>query len=186
MYTFSVKSKLASAGQATAPAKAASAFAGMRIGVNQYGEEVRVKREVGSTQGYDDRLQAIAVARLGGADPSVVVQSTDGKWHALETTANFYEGKMTTAADTPTLAVYGLPSSASIADVRQKVNELKARLAELDAMRKSGGDPKAIDKERDQVSRISSTTGSFSRRSSSGSPNPRSSPTSPPPAGRLE
>jgi hypothetical protein len=38
-------------------------FVGMRLGLNDDMQEVKVKREVGSTQGYDDRLQAIAVAR---------------------------------------------------------------------------------------------------------------------------
>ena len=104
----------------------------MRLGTNGDGEDVVVKREVGSTQGYGDRLQAIAVARLSGAEPAAVVQGYDGKWHALETTAIFYEMPFT-AADTPTRAVYGLPSSKGIADLRKKMDLLKAKLAELDA-----------------------------------------------------
>jgi hypothetical protein len=91
--------------------------AGMRLGTNQSGEEVRVVREVGSNGGYDHRLQAIAVARLNGAEPAVIVQAYDGKWHAFQTTANFYGGG--TSADIPALALYGLPSSAGIDAMQQ-------------------------------------------------------------------
>jgi hypothetical protein len=90
---------------------------GMRLGTNQFGEEVRVKREVGSSSGYDERLQAIAVARLAGAEPAVVVLGYDRKWHAFETTANFYGGG--TSADIPAHAVYGLPSSAAIEETQK-------------------------------------------------------------------
>jgi hypothetical protein len=62
--------------------------------------------------------QAIAAARFGKAEPAAVVQGTDGKWHALETTANFYRGMA--AADTNTLAVQGLASSTDIENARQK------------------------------------------------------------------
>lgn len=132
------------------PAPAASMFVGMRLGTNVDSEDVIVTREVGSTQGYDDRLQAIAVARLGGAEPAAVVQGYDGKWHALETTASFHRGSFK-AADTPTRATYGLPSSKGIADYRQKVNSLKARLDELNTMKGSGGARKAIEREKDRL-----------------------------------
>jgi hypothetical protein len=105
-------------------------FLGMRLGVNNYGEEVRVTKEVGSPQGYDDRLQAISVARMNGIDPAAVVQSTDGKWHAVQTDANF-AGGLQAAADTPTRAVEGLPSSKSINEVRDKVRDLRAELKQV-------------------------------------------------------
>ncbi|HWR53329.1 MAG TPA: LysM domain-containing protein [Bryobacteraceae bacterium] len=111
------------------PVTAGSTFVGMRLGTNTHGEEVRVKREVGSPKGYDDRLQAIAVARLAGAEPAAVVQDTGGRWHALETTAGF-SGGLTSAAETPTLAAYGLPSSVHIAKVQAQVNSLKQKLAD--------------------------------------------------------
>ena len=82
----------------------------MRLGTNTFGEEVVVRREVGSREGYNDRLQAIAVARLGGAEPAAVAQTYNGKWHALETTANFYFG-LVGASDAPLRALYGVPSS---------------------------------------------------------------------------
>jgi len=110
----------------------ASMFVGMRLGTNQFGEEVRVKRDVGSPQGYDNRSEATAVARMSGTDPAAVIQGMDGKWHAVETTANFYgDGTGTqTAADTPTRQVYGLPSSAHIDEARKEVASLKEKLAE--------------------------------------------------------
>ena len=95
-----------------------STLVGMRLGTNYHGEEVRVTREVGSPQGYANKFQAIAAARFGKAEPAAVVQGTDGKWHALETTANFYRGMA--AADTNTLAVQGLASSTDIENARQK------------------------------------------------------------------
>jgi hypothetical protein len=111
-------------------AAGASQFLGMRLGVNKYGEEVRVSKEVGSPQGYDNRLQAIAVARMAGADPAAVLQSTDGKWHAVQTNANF-AGGLQAAADTPTLAVEGMPSSAKINEVVSHVKDLRAELKDL-------------------------------------------------------
>jgi hypothetical protein len=95
-----------------------STLVGMRLGTNYHGEEVRITREVGSSQGYANKFQAIAAARFGKAEPAAVVQGTDGKWHALETTANFYRGMA--AADTNTLAVQGLASSTDIENARQK------------------------------------------------------------------
>src|SRR5512133_1309322 len=115
---------------ARSPAPKGSTFAGMQLGKTRDGEDVHVKREVGSMQGYDERLQAIAVARLNKAEPAAVVQGYDGKWHALETTVNFYGG-LSPAADTPTQAVYGLPSSVAIPSYRQQVRSLQERLKEL-------------------------------------------------------
>ncbi len=112
------------------PNSGASQFVGMRLGVNNYGEEVRVSKEVGSPQGYDDRLQAISVARMSGADPAAVLQAHDGKWHAVKTTANF-AGGLQAAADTPTLAVEGLPSSAKINEVVSQVKDLRAELKDV-------------------------------------------------------
>jgi len=111
-----------------------STLVGMRLGTNYHGEEVRVTREVGSPQGYANKFQAIAAARFGKAEPAAVVQGTDGKWHALETTANFYRGMA--AADTNTLAVQGLASSTDIENARQKYIAL---LKEIDQPR-SGAD----------------------------------------------
>lgn len=121
-------------------------FVGMVLGQNQQNQEVRVKREVGAPEGYDDRLQAIAVARLGRAEPSVVVRNPNtGKWHALETTAGFPAGPVS-AATPQGLTVVGMPSSADISRLSSRVTSLKERLAELDAAKKKGSDP-----ERDQV-----------------------------------
>ena len=116
---------------------------GRLLGWNQSDEQVRVKREVGGTQGYDDRLQAIAVARLAKAEPAAVVQDRNKKWHAVEITANFEAGpaRMAPSAleasaveDTPFLAVYGLPSLTGIEQSRRRVDELKTKLVRLDAL----------------------------------------------------
>jgi len=102
--------------------------AGLLLGKNQAGEEVRIEREVGSTGGYDHRLQAIAVARLNGADPAVIVEWNDRKWHAFKTTATFDPAGMT--AEIPALGVHRLPSSAGI-DAMQKSQPNSAALASL-------------------------------------------------------
>jgi hydroxypyruvate isomerase len=111
----------------TAPA--ASRFAGTRIGSTDDGVEVRVKREVGNTAGYGDRLQAIAVARLAGTEPACVVQGADRRWHAVETTANFAAGGHD--AEGPTLAVYGLPSLAAVPGLVKQLNDVDAKIAAL-------------------------------------------------------
>lgn len=108
---------------------AASLFLGMQLGTNKYGEEVRVTRELGDLKGFDSKFQATAAARMSGADPTAVVQGSDGKWHALETTANFFGGG--TANDTPTRQVFGLTSNAQLEQVR---SELKTLHAEYDAL----------------------------------------------------
>ena len=68
------------------PPAASSKFDGAFLGADRNDKEILVKREVGGTQGYNDRLQAIAVARLARAEPSAVAMGKDGKWHAFETT----------------------------------------------------------------------------------------------------
>ncbi len=125
-------SKTGSAGSSSPSSKTPflgkSDLLGMRLGTNYYGEEVRVTREVGSPQGYANKFEAIAAARFGKAEPAAVVQTMDGKWHAVETTANFYGG--ITAADNPTQAMQGLASSTKIEEVRQKYISLLKQVNE--------------------------------------------------------
>lgn len=137
-----------------------SMFVTMRLGWNQLGEDVVVKREVSAIQGYDDRLQAIAVARMSRAEPAAVAQDNDGKWHAFETTANFYGGKFR-AADTPTRALYCLPPSTSIAFYRQEVSSLELKLRELSEMKNKRGNVKAIEEEETLVSQNLTNTRQF-------------------------
>lgn len=111
------------------PPQDTSLFAGTRVGTNRYGEDVRVTRELGSVKGYDDRLQAIAVARMAKAEPAAVLQGTDGKWHAVETTANFFGGG--TAADGPTRAVFGLASRADMDALEQELQATNKALKGL-------------------------------------------------------
>jgi Domain of unknown function (DUF4157) len=159
-----------------APAPGTLKFKGVLLGANRNKEEVRVKREVGATQGYDDRLQAIAVARMARVEPAAVVLGADGKWHALETTAGFDVGPVSANPKASEIAaggraqvveVHGLPSLAAIDQARQRVADLRAKLVRLDSLeaewkndpefRKAvkGADtplPEAIEAEREKTS----------------------------------
>jgi hypothetical protein len=88
-----------------------------RLGTNAAGEEVLVVREVGGTSGYDQRLQAIAVARLYDVEPAVIVQEHDGKWHVYQTTASL--SNPGPGGDIAGPIAYGLPSAAGIDAARQ-------------------------------------------------------------------
>jgi hypothetical protein len=131
------------------------------VGWSQSDVLVRVTREVGGTQGYDDRLQAIAVARLAKAEPAAAVQDDGKKWHAVEITADFEGGPARTsraamdapaAEDTPFLSVYGLPSLAGIEPARKQADALKLTLAELEARKPAGGPArKVVEAEMDQL-----------------------------------
>jgi hypothetical protein len=123
---------------ASAGASGAQSLLGMRLGTNQYGEEVRVNKQVGDPQGYDNRLQAVAVARMNGIEPAAVIQSTDGKWHAAQITANFDTPRQV-AADNSTRAVEGLPSSAHIDEVGDRVRGMRTELNQIDARIKEAG-----------------------------------------------
>jgi hypothetical protein len=113
-----------------APAPRASQFDGVLLGSDRNKQEVRVKREVGGTPGYDHRLQAIAVARLANAEPSAVALGNDGKWHAFETTAELVQ--IATGGNLPFVQAHALPSRTGIGQSRQRVDELKATLAVID------------------------------------------------------
>ena len=108
------------------PAADPSPFVGTRLGVNKHGEEVRVTREVGSKQGYDEKEQAMAVARMAGAEPAAVVKGRDGKWHAVETTANFYAGLEAAADNSQVRGVQPMASSAELAELAREVKERRA------------------------------------------------------------
>jgi hypothetical protein len=122
------------------PTPASSKFDGALLGSDRNDKEILVKREVGGTQGYDDRLQAIAVARLAQAEPSAVALGKDGKWHAFETTTGINPADASAndprasknAAGVPFKEVHILPSRTGIGQSRQKVDELKAKSVRLD------------------------------------------------------
>jgi hypothetical protein len=123
-------SKLTVAGSATLKQRAGNAgmqrlfgsqkFNGV-LGTNRNKELVTVKREIGD--GYGDRWQATAVARLAKAEPAAVALTRDGKWRAFETTAAFSPGKV--GDDAPAaesvaknggliVEVFGVPSLSAI------------------------------------------------------------------------
>lgn len=64
---------------------------GLRIGWKD-GHEVKITRSLSPAVGHETRMDAIAFARLSGADPTAVVRDSNGKWHAVELTGSFYSG----------------------------------------------------------------------------------------------
>lgn len=102
-----------------------SAFVGTRLGRTHGGEDVYVTREVGAKQGYDSKEQAMAVARMGGAEPAAVVKGRDGQWHAVETTKNFFGGLESSADNSAVRGVVPMASDAHIAEVAAEVKKLR-------------------------------------------------------------
>jgi len=124
------------------PAPPGSKLAGALLGTNRNKMEVRVKREVGATKGYDDRLQASAVARLAKAEPAAVARGADKKWHAFETTTEFELGRV---SDAQTRAgkfteVHGLSSLTGMNQSIQEVSRLEGELAAIKALEKKWRD----------------------------------------------
>ncbi len=113
---------------------------GIPLGTDRNNLQILAKREVGGGQGYDDRLQAIAAARLARADPSAIALGKDGKWHAFETTAgiNVEDASANDPRASKELAGVAfkdpeiLPPLAGINESRRKVDELNAKLTRLD------------------------------------------------------
>jgi hypothetical protein len=124
----------------TAPPLASSDFTGALLGTDRNNKQILVKREVGGTKGYDDRLQAIAIARLAKAEPAAVALGKDGKWHAFETTTGINVEDASAndprasklAAVIPFKEIHILPSATGIDQLRQRVDELKAKSSRLD------------------------------------------------------
>ncbi len=111
------------------PKPGESKFVGMRLGKSGSGEDVRVIKGIGSPEGYDDRLQAMAVARLWKAEYAAVVQGLagDDKWYALEVSAPLSDN----TADTPTRAVYPVRPLSSISDEQKKDYAIRQRWDEI-------------------------------------------------------
>jgi len=114
------------------PGVRTAGFAGAALGTNSAGKPVKAIREVGGSQGYDDRLQAISVARLAKAEPAAVVLGADQKWHAVETSVAFEVGRAAGAANFA--QVHGLPSMAGLPPAEKQIAELTAKLGRLDAL----------------------------------------------------
>ena len=137
-------------------------FTDLPLGTNAAGTLVKAKRVIGSEQGYDDRWQATAVARLAKADPAAVVQRADTKrWCGVEASAAFATGLVGTAGkggDTTTgmstgiTAVHGLPSLAGLPQLMASVKQLKQRSTDLSATQpKNKAEEQALDAEKDRV-----------------------------------
>jgi hypothetical protein len=137
-------------------------FKDLPLGTNASGSLVKAKRVLGSEQGYDDRWQATAIARLAKAEPAAVLQRGDTKrWCAVETSAPFATGQVgtvakggdtTTGRSTQIADVFGLPSLAGLPQAIDNVKRLKQRTAELAATQpKDKAEAKALDAEKDKV-----------------------------------
>ena len=108
-------------------------YAGLKLGRNGAGREVEIKRELGTLGGYDDRLQAIAAARLAGVDPAAVGRDAAGRWHAFEITGDFHGATYAPGPGAALTEVYGLPSAAGIAAQQVTVANLKAHTGDVAA-----------------------------------------------------
>ena len=113
--------------------RAPKGYTGLKLGRNRAGSEVEIKRELGTLGGYEDRLQAIAVARLAGVDPAAVGRDIAGRWHAFEVTGDFHGATYAPGAGAPLTEVYGLPSAAGIAAQQTTVANLKAHTGDVAA-----------------------------------------------------
>ena len=108
-------------------------YAGLKLGRNRASREVEIKRELGTLGGYDDRLQAVAAARLAGIDPAAVGRDTTGRWHAFELTGDFHGATYAPAAGAPLTELVGLPSAAGIAAQQTTVATLRAHTGDVAA-----------------------------------------------------
>jgi hypothetical protein len=113
--------------------RTAKGYAGLKLGRNRAGSEVEIKRELGTLGGYEDRLQAVAAARLAGVDPAAVGRDGAGRWHAFELTGDFHGATYAAGAGAPLTEVYGLPSAAGIAGQQTTVENLKAHSGDVAA-----------------------------------------------------
>lgn len=78
--------------QAETPKGATSPLNGLRIGWLQDGTEVKITRALSPAVGHETRMDAIAFARLSGADTTAVIRDSNGKWHAVELNRDFHGG----------------------------------------------------------------------------------------------
>ena len=114
-------------------------YVGLKLG-RKGGQEVEIKRELGTLGGYDDRLQAIAVARLSGiTTPTAVGRDANGRWHAFEVSNDFHGVTYAPGPGATLTEAYGLPSVAGIGAQQTVVANLKAHsgdvIAQLNAAR---------------------------------------------------
>jgi hypothetical protein len=113
--------------------RARKGYAGLKLGRNRAGREVEIKRELGTLGGYDDRLQAIAAARLANIDPTAVGRDATGRWHAFELTEDFHGATYAPGAGAPLSELYGLASAAGIPAQRTTVANLKSHTGDVAA-----------------------------------------------------
>lgn len=114
---------------------------GTKLGTSGDGRDLQVKKEIGSPEGYDDEREAIAVARMAGAEPAAVVK-VNNKWHAVETSGDpsYADGAGTTRQHTEgNVVVQGLPPYSEVDKLATKIAASRDRLqAEVDISRYKG------------------------------------------------
>jgi LysM repeat protein len=106
----------------------ASPLNGMRLGWLKDGSEVKIARTLSPVGGHATRMEAIAFARLTGADPAAVVKDREGKWHAVQTDKNFYGG-FRASSDNPLHQVEGLAhfDKAKLAEIQEDIDKARAK-----------------------------------------------------------
>jgi hypothetical protein len=110
-------------------------FSGLTLGTNRAKQDVKVVHELGSPLGYRGRRQAIGVARMAKAAHAAVVETSDGRWHALATTADFDAGRVTNAANVAGIReVHGIIALAAVDFMKDSLASARDLAADLKAM----------------------------------------------------
>jgi hypothetical protein len=119
----SLRNHVETSGGSAKPADASS-LNGMRLGWLKDGSEVKISRDLSPAGGHETRMEAIAYARLTGANPAAVVKDCEGKWHAVQTDKNFYGG-FRASSDNPLQQVEGLAhfDKGELKQLQDKIDE---------------------------------------------------------------
>jgi hypothetical protein len=99
---------------------------GLRLGWLKDGSEVKITRSLSPASGHESQMEAIAYARLTGANPTAVVRDREGKYHAVQLDRNFHGGTKV-ASDNNLREVVGLPhfNKQQIADYQKRIAEAR-------------------------------------------------------------
>lgn len=109
---------------------------GAKLAVNPDGKSVVVTRTLGARDGYRERWEAFAVARMSNADPAAVVQTDDQHWHPVQTNIALAANA---SAGVPALAMAALPTHEQLSTLKQRVDAVHAKLGagqQLDAAKR--------------------------------------------------
>ena len=116
-------------------------FGGLVLGTNRAKQDVKVDHELGSPLGYRGRRQAFGVARMAKAPHAVVVETGDGRWHALATTADFDAGLVTNASKIAGIReVHGITALGAVDFMKHDVDAARDLAASFKAIHTSDRD----------------------------------------------